>query len=71
VFQYPGLSRRDIMHAVEQFYDRYYFRPHVIFRILRRAVFDRNERSRLYVEAKEYLKVRAQRKRFVKSQATA
>ena len=26
---------------------------------------------RLYVEAKEYLKVRAQRKRFVKSQATA
>ena len=71
VFQYPGLSRRDIMHAVEQFYDRYYFRPHVIFRILRRAVFDGNERSRLYVEAKEYLKVRAQRKRFVKSQATA
>src|SRR3989442_10345728 len=63
VFQYPGLSRRDIMHAVEQFYDRYYFRPHVIFRILRRAVFDGNERSRLYVEAKEYLKVRAQRKR--------
>ena len=71
VFQYPGLSRRDIMHAVEQFYDRYYFRPHVIFRILRRAVFDRHERRRLYVEAKEFLKVRAQRKRFVKAQASA
>jgi len=71
VFQYPGLSRRDIMHAVEQFYDRYYFRPHVIFRILRRAIFDANDRRRIYVEAKEFLKVRAQRKGFVKSQTTA
>jgi len=55
------------MRAVENFYDRYYFRPHVIFRILRRAVFDRNERNRLYVEAKEFLKVRKKRKGFVKS----
>lgn len=70
VFQYPGLSRRDIMHAVEQFYDRYYFRPHVIFRILRRAVFDRDERSRLYLEAKEFLKVRTKRRSFVKAQRT-
>jgi len=69
VFEYPGLSRREIMHAVDQFYDRYYLRPHVIFRILRRAVFDRNERRRLYVEAKEFLKVRATRKGFVKTQA--
>ena len=71
VFEYPGLSRKDIMHAVERFYDRYYFRPHVIFRILRRAIFDANDRRRLYMEGKEFLKVRAKRKRFVKSQATA
>ena len=71
VFQYPGLSRRDTMHAVERFYDRYYFRPHVIFRILRRAIFNANDRQRLYIEGKEFLKVRAQRKKFVKSQATA
>jgi len=70
VFQYPGLSRNDIMHAVERFYDRYYFRPHVIFRILRRAIFDANDRRRLYIEGKEFLKVRAQRKRFVRTQAT-
>src|SRR6058998_1769401 len=70
VFQYPGLSRRDIMHAVEQFYDRYYFRPHVIFRILRRAIFDANDRRRLYIEGKEFLKVRAKRKRFVRTQTT-
>jgi radical SAM superfamily enzyme YgiQ (UPF0313 family) len=67
VFQYPGLSRTEIMRAVEGFYDRYYFQPHVIFRILRRVVFDRNERSRLYVEAKEFLKVRRKRKGFVKT----
>lgn len=70
VFQYPGLSRKEIMHAVEQFYDRYYFRPHVILRILRRAIFDSNDRHRLYIEAKEFLKVRAQRKRFVKTHVT-
>jgi hypothetical protein len=55
---------------VEQFYDRYYFRPHVIFRILRRAVFDRSERRRLYVEAKEFLRVRAKRRGFVRNQTT-
>src|SRR5438105_4470107 len=71
VFEYPGLSRKDIMHAVEQFYDRYYFRPHVIFRILRRAIFDANDRRRLYIEGKEFLKVRAQRKRFVRTQPVA
>jgi hypothetical protein len=59
-----------MMQAVEQFYDRYYFRPHVIFRILRRAMFDSNERRRLYVEAKEFLKVRAKRKQFVKTGAS-
>ena len=59
------------MHAVERFYDRYYFRPHVIFRILRRAIFNANDRQRLYIEGKEFLKVRAQRKRFVKSQPTS
>jgi hopanoid biosynthesis associated radical SAM protein HpnJ len=70
VFEYPGLSRKDIMHAVERFYDRYYFRLHVIFRILRRAIFDANDRRRLYIEGKAFLKVRAQRKRFVRTQST-
>ncbi|WP_447973180.1 hopanoid biosynthesis associated radical SAM protein HpnJ [Nitrospira sp. Kam-Ns4a] len=67
VIQYPGLSRQEMMAAVERFYDRYYFRPHVIFRILRKAIFDRNDRHRLYIEAKEFLKTRAKRKSFVKA----
>jgi hopanoid biosynthesis associated radical SAM protein HpnJ len=65
VFQYPGLNRKEIMQAVQQFYDRYYFRPHVIYRILRRAIFNSHDRHRIYVEAKEFLKVRAKRKQFV------
>lgn len=61
---YPGLSRQEIVDAVEYFYGRYYFRPKVVFRIIRRALFDSSERKRLYMEAREYLSLRARRKRF-------
>lgn len=71
VFEYPVLCRKEIMHAVEQFYDRYYFRPHVIIRILWRALFNPHDWSRLYVEAREFLKVRAKRKGFVRSHVGA
>ncbi|HXG91995.1 MAG TPA: hopanoid biosynthesis associated radical SAM protein HpnJ [Blastocatellia bacterium] len=69
VIQYPGLSREEIVQAVEHFYDRYYFRPRIVFRIVRRAVFNSQERKRLYKEAREYLQLRARRKQFVASQA--
>jgi hopanoid biosynthesis associated radical SAM protein HpnJ len=68
--QYPGLSRKEIVEAVEDFYARYYFRPRVISRIVRRAIFDRTERKRLYKEAKEFFQLRAKRKNFVESQGT-
>src|SRR5262249_37754011 len=57
--EYPGLTRREIVKAVDSFYDRYYFRPKVVFRIVRRAAFDGPERRRLYKEAKEFLALRA------------
>jgi hopanoid biosynthesis associated radical SAM protein HpnJ len=69
--QYPGLSRKEIVEAVENFYSRYYFRPKVIFRILRRAIFDARECRRLFTEAKEFFKLRAKRKRFVDPQAAS
>jgi radical SAM superfamily enzyme YgiQ (UPF0313 family) len=69
--QYPGLSRREIVEAVEYFYGRYYFRPRIVFRIVRRAMFDRTERNRLYREAREYLQLRAKRRRFARAQAQA
>ena len=66
--QYPGLSRAEIVDAVERFYDRYYFRPRIIFRIVRRALFKTRERRRLYKEAHEFLRLRAKRKAFVATQ---
>jgi hopanoid biosynthesis associated radical SAM protein HpnJ len=66
-FEYPGLSRQEIVKAVEDFYARYYFRPRIIFRIVRRALFDGNERRRLHREAKEFFRLRAKRKGFIDS----
>ena len=64
--QYPGLPADDIMSAVHRFYDEYYFRPKAVFRILRKAAFDSNDRKRLYKEAKSFLKLRAARNKMVK-----
>ena len=66
--EYPGLSRGEMMEAVEYFYDQYYFRPRIVARIVKKAIFDSKERNRLYKEAQEYLSLRAKRKQFVASQ---
>ena len=50
---------------MHRFYDEYYFRPKAVFRILRKAAFDSNDRKRLYREAKTFLKVRAMRHKLV------
>lgn len=68
-FQYPGLTRQEIVEAVEYFYGRYYFRPKIVFRILQRALWDHDERIRLFREAKEYLQLRARRLKFSKAKA--
>ncbi|HAA03018.1 MAG TPA: hopanoid biosynthesis associated radical SAM protein HpnJ, partial [Syntrophobacteraceae bacterium] len=64
--EYPDLSRREIMEAVERFYGSYYFRPRIAFRIVRKALFDAAERRRLFKEAREYLRLRARRKAFAR-----
>jgi len=66
-YVYPGMDRRYIVKAVEDFYARYYFRPRIVLRILRRAIFDKGERARLFTEAKEYLQLRARRRAFARS----
>ncbi len=65
--QYPGLSRQEIVEAVEYFYGRYYFRPRIVFRIVQRAIFDKVERRRLLQEAREYFQLRARRLKFSRS----
>jgi hopanoid biosynthesis associated radical SAM protein HpnJ len=67
--QYPGLSADEILAAVHRFYDEYYFRPKVVFRILKKAAFDGHERKRLYKDAKTFLKLRSQRNGLVKKHA--
>ncbi len=66
--EYPGLTRAEMMQAVEHFYDKYYFRPRVVARIVKKAVFNSKERRRLYKEAREYMTLRSKRKQFIASQ---
>jgi hypothetical protein len=56
---------------VERFYGEYYFRPRVVWRVVRKAVFDSAERRRLSKEAREYLALRSKRKKFVQEQRQA
>lgn len=64
--EYPGLSREEMMAAVNRFYDSYYFRPRVAWRIVRDALWDAHERKRLYHEAVEFLRLRAERWNWVR-----
>ena len=64
--QYPGLSTAQMMDAVNRFYDEYYFRPRVVWRIVRKALWDKDERKRLYQEGVEFLRLRRERLKFVR-----
>src|SRR5450631_2550924 len=68
---YPGLERGELVEWVEKFYGEYFFRPRVIWRIVRKAVFSGDERRRLTKEAREYMALRAKRKKFVADQKAA
>jgi radical SAM superfamily enzyme YgiQ (UPF0313 family) len=68
---YPGLDRGELVEWVERFYGEYYFRPRVIWRVVRKAIFDSSERKRLSKEAREYMALRSKRKKFVASERKA
>ncbi len=68
---YPGLDRGELVEWVERFYGEYYFRPRVIWRVIRKAIWDASERRRLFKEAREYLALRSKRKQFVAEQKGA
>jgi hypothetical protein len=59
--EYPGLSKEYMVESVNRFYDSYYFRPKVAWRIVRDALWDGHERKRLYHEAVDFMKLRADR----------
>jgi radical SAM superfamily enzyme YgiQ (UPF0313 family) len=64
--EYPHLSREEMMAGVNRFYDEYYFRPRVAWRIVREALWDSHERKRLYNEAVSFLKLRSERLQWAK-----
>jgi len=64
--EYPGLDREEMMAAVNRFYDSYYFRPRVVWRIVRKALWSAHERKRLHKEAVEYLRLRSERWRYAR-----
>jgi hypothetical protein len=63
--EYPNLPPEEVLESVNRFYDEYYFRPKAIFRIVSKAIFDADERRRLYKEARGFLALRAQRRKYV------
>jgi hopanoid biosynthesis associated radical SAM protein HpnJ len=67
---YEGLDRGELVEWVERFYGEYYFRPKAAWRVVRKAILN-NDVPRLYKEAREYMSLRAKRKRFVKQQKQA
>ena len=67
VIRYPDLSRDEIVAAVQDFYRRYYYRPRVIFRILRGAMGNRDDRRRIVKEGREFLGFRSQSRRNIRN----
>ncbi len=64
--EYPGLKREEMMDGVNRFYDEYYFRPKVAWRIVKKALWNHNDRKRLYEEAVAFLSLRAERLKYAK-----
>lgn len=64
---FPHLPAAEMLEWVHRFYDEYYFRPRIVARIVRNAVFKSSERKRLFKEAKEFLATRARRREIARS----
>ncbi len=65
---YENLDEAELMDWVERFYSEYYFRPKVIWRMVRKVLFNSHDRKRLMKEGREYMSLRARRKKFIAKQ---
>jgi len=61
--EYADLTRQEIFHAVEIFYNRFYLHPKPVLRIIRTMLRDRNVCMRRLREAREFFSFMHQRKR--------
>ena len=62
VINYPHLSNAEIFNSVEEFYDKFYFRPKYILRSIGKMIVDGAERKKLLKEGKQYLAYMRKRK---------
>jgi radical SAM superfamily enzyme YgiQ (UPF0313 family) len=67
--EYPGLPADYVLEMVHKFYDEYFFRPKAAWRVVRKAIANR-DLKRLYIESKSFLKLRAERNKMVKETRT-
>ena len=65
---YENLNEAELMDWVERFYSEYYFRPKVVWRMIRKVMFNTQERRRLTKEAIEYMALRKRRRKFIAEQ---
>lgn len=63
VVNYPDLSSAEIFDSVEEFYNRFYFRPRFIARSIFRMITDGQERKKLLKEGAQYLDYMKKRKK--------
>src|SRR5438876_8288156 len=66
MIEYPNLPRDYALDAVHRIYDEYYFRPKAVWRIVKKAMKDSNDRKRLYREAREFMSLRSKRAKVAK-----
>lgn len=62
IVNYPHLSNQEIFKAVEEFYNKFYFRPKYIFRSICKMIVSSEERRKLLKEGKQYLDYMRKRK---------
>lgn len=62
VINYPHLSNAEIFASVEEFYNKFYFRPKYIARSIGRMIIDGEERKKLLKEGRQYLDYMKKRK---------
>lgn len=62
VINYPHLSNAEIFASVEEFYNKFYFRPKYIARSIGRMIVDSEERKKLLKEGKQYLEYMKKRR---------
>jgi hopanoid biosynthesis associated radical SAM protein HpnJ len=62
IINYPHLSNAEIFAAVEEFYNKFYFRPKYIARSVMKMIVDSDERRKLLKEGRQYLEYMKKRK---------